>query len=217
MIVARGIMTLVVKDLRIEVRTRQTLGLLVVLGVLIIAVLALALPAQGRSSGGTAAAILWVAYLFSGVLCFERAMRVEREDDALAALLLSPVGPGAIYAAKLFSNLVMLLLLGMVLTPVGAILSGFDVQSPGSMALIVGLSMVGFASVGTLFSATPASASASGGMVPLLVFPLALPLVIASTRQIMEPAGGAGLAILIAFDLIFLVAGWLAFEFLLDA
>ena len=79
------------KDLRIEARSRQTLGLVVVLGVLIVVVLGLGLGPQQVASGMAATAVLWVAYLFGGVLCFEKTMAVERHDGALAGLMLAPI------------------------------------------------------------------------------------------------------------------------------
>jgi heme exporter protein CcmB len=91
--------TLVAKDLRIEARSRQTLGLVVVLGLLIVTVLGLGLGAQNNVAGASATAVLWVAYLFSGVLCFEKTFGVERSDGVLAALLMAPVDRGVIYAA----------------------------------------------------------------------------------------------------------------------
>src|SRR5436190_2397331 len=104
----RQIGMLVSKDLRIEARSRQTLGVVTVLGILIVVVLGLGLGAQNNVAAFSATAVLWVAYLFSGVLCFEKTMAVERNDGVLAALLMAPVDRGAIYLAKLASNLVLM-------------------------------------------------------------------------------------------------------------
>ena len=77
----RQFVLLVGKDLRIESRSRQTLGLVIVLGLLIIVVLGMGLGANGNLAGFNATAVLWVAYLFSGVLCFEKTFSVERADS----------------------------------------------------------------------------------------------------------------------------------------
>ena len=79
---------LVSKDLRIEARGRQTLGLVIVLGLLVITVLGMGLGTGGTFAGFGATAVLWVAYLFSGVLCFEKTMAIERNDGVMAALLM---------------------------------------------------------------------------------------------------------------------------------
>lgn len=214
---------LAAKDLRIELRARQTMSLVLVLGILIVAVLALGLGPGQAASGHHATAILWVAYLFGGVLCFEKTMAVERHDDALAGLLLAPIDRGVIYLGKLGANLVLMLGLAAVVTPVGVVLFRFDLSpAPAGFALVMGLSMVGFAAVGTLFAAAVSSTRLQGGLLAVLVFPLSLPLVIASTQMLLalftegQAVTGTGLSILIAFDVIFLVASWLAFELLLE-
>ncbi|MHC4413772.1 MAG: heme exporter protein CcmB [Planctomycetota bacterium] len=213
---------LVTKDLRIEARGRQTIGLVVVLGVLIIVVLGLGLGA-GPLGGFEATAVLWVAYLFGGVLCFEKTMAVERNDDALAGLLIAPVDRGVIYAAKLLTNLVLMLALAVVVTPVAILLFRFDLSShPFGFAIVMALGMTGFAAIGTLFAAAVSSTRLQGGLLAMLVFPLSLPVVIVSTQmmrtlfQLGEPLGGTGLATLLAFDVIFLVVSWLVFELVLE-
>jgi heme exporter protein B len=215
--------TLVAKDLRIEGRTRQTLGLVVVLGILIVSVLGLGLNVTSATAAMGTPAILWVAYLFAGVLCFEKTMAIERQDGALAGLLLAPIDRGVIYASKLISNLLLMFAVAAVITPVGILFFGFDLSpAPLGFVLIIAISMLGFAAVGTLFSAMVSSTRLQGGLLAMVVFPLVLPLVIASTQMITAmfrdgtPPGGTALAILIAFDGIFLAASWIVFELVLE-
>lgn len=219
----RQVALLMAKDLRIEARGRQTMGLVVVLGILIIVVLGLGLGAGRPISGFGATAILWVAYLFAGVLCFEKTFAVERSDDALAGLLAAPVDRGVIYLAKLLTNLVLIFALAVVITPVAIVLFRFDLSAaPVSFAVVMFLGITGFAAVGTLFSAAVSSTRFQGGLLAMLVFPLSLPVVIVSTQMMRavfekgEPLGGHGLATLGAFDIIFLVMSWLVFELVLE-
>lgn len=219
----RHIAILVGKDLRIEARGRQTLGLVLMLGVLIVVVLALGLGPGSGVEAMHATAILWVAYLFAGAMCFEKTMGVERQDDALAGLLLAPVDRGVIYLGKLIANLALMMGVALTVTPVGVLLFRFDLtQAPLGFALVMLLSMVGFAAVGTLFSAAMSSTRLQGGLLAILIFPMSLPLVVASTQvmvRLFEAEGslfGAGLGVLIAFDAVFLVASWLVFELLLE-
>lgn len=214
---------LVFKDLRIEARSRQTLSLVIVLGLLIVVVLGLGLGPESQHSSYAATAILWVAYLFGGVLVFEKTMAVERQDEALAGLLMAPLDRGAIYAAKLIANLLLMATLSLVITPVAMVLFNFDLSiAPGSFAAIMAISLLGFAAVGTLFSATVSSTRLQGGLLAMLVFPISLPLVIASTQMLAkifrdgQTIGGTGLAVLLAFDAIFIVVSWLAFEVVLE-
>jgi heme exporter protein CcmB len=216
------ITALTLKDLRIEARTRQTLGLVVVLGILIVTVLGLGLgPSQ--AAGPAAAGVLWVAYLFSGVLCFEKTMAWERQDGALTGLLLAPVDRGVIYLAKLASNLTLMSTVIAVVTPVAVLFFHFDLSTaPLGFLTIIALSVLGFAAVGTLFAAVVSSSRLQGGLLALVVFPLTLPLVVTSTRLMSRvftadsAFDGSGFAILMAFDAIFLVVSWLAFEWVLE-
>lgn len=211
------------KDLRIEARSRQTLGLVVVLGILIVVVLGLGLGPQQVTSGMSATAVLWVAYLFGGVLCFEKTMAVERHDGALAGLMLAPIDRGVIYAGKLLSNLALMAVLALVVTPVAVVMFGFDLSAaPFGFAAIMSGGFVGFAAVGTLFAAAVSSTHQQGGLLAMVIFPVSLPLVIATTQMMMrlfgegDPLGGTGLAVLIAFDAIYLVVSWLVFELILE-
>jgi heme exporter protein B len=214
---------LLAKDLRIEARGRQTVGLVIVLGVLIIVVLGLGLGAGQPIGGFGATAILWVAYLFAGVLCFEKTMAWERNDDALSGLLAAPIDRGVIYVAKLLANIALMFGLAAVITPVAIILFRFDLSAaPWQFALVMALGMIGFAAIGTLFAAAVSSTRLAGGLLAMLVFPLSLPVVILSTqlmRRVFEQGEsvfGGGLATLAAFDLIFLTASWIVFEQVLE-
>jgi heme exporter protein B len=213
---------LVGKDLRIEARGRETLGIVLVLGVLIIVVLGMGLGAGRPVSGFGATAILWVAYLFGGVLCFEKTMEVERRDDALAGLLMAPIDRGIIYISKLLTNLILMAALALVVTPVAVLLFRFDLSSHTmGFIVVMTLGMIGFAAVGTLFAAAATSTRLQGGLLAMLVFPLCLPLVIVSTQmmhRLFEDGGlsMAGLGILTGFTLIFLTVGWLVFELVLE-
>ena len=226
----RQMMLLVGKDIRIEARSRQTIGLVVVLGLLIVVVLGLGLGLSTSAAGegtGTqgfgATAVLWVAYLFSGVLCFEKTMAVERNDGALAGLMMAPVDRGLIYLAKLISNLILMLAVAAVVTPAGILFFNFDLSAaPVAFAVIMALSIIGFAAVGTLFSAMVSSTRLQGGLLAMMVFPISLPLVIASTQLLLhafrdgQAPESSGIGVLVAFDVIFLTASWLLFEWVLE-
>jgi len=217
------IATLIAKDLRIEARNRQTLGLVIVLGVLIVTVLGLGLGTQNNVNGFSATAVLWVAYLFSGVLCFEKTMAVERNDAVLSALLMAPIDRGMIYLAKLLGNLILILAVAAVITPAGVLFFGFDLSvAPGTFAGVMALSILGFAAIGTLFAAMVSSTRLQGGLLAMMIFPVTLPLVLISTQLMMRafrdglPPGAASIGVLIAFDLIFLTLSWLTFEWVLE-
>ena len=214
---------LLVKDLRIESRSRQTLGLTTVLGILIVTVLGLGLGAEKAVAGFSATAVLWVAYLFSGVLCFEKTMAVDRNDAVLAALLMAPVDRGLLYLAKLASNLLLIAAVAAVVTPVGVLFFNFDLSAaPFTFAGVMALGIVGFAAIGTLFSAAVSSSRLQGGLLAMMIFPLALPLVMVSTQLMLRtfrdglPVDRGGVGVLLAFDLIFVTVSRLFYEWVLE-
>jgi len=219
----RQILTLMAKDLRVEARTRQTLGLVTVLGILIVVVLGLGLGAEAAATRGFGAtAVLWVAYLFSGVLCFEKTMAVERADGAMAALMVAPIDRGNIYLAKLLSNLILMAGIA-VITPCGVLFFAFDLSiAPGTFVAVMSLAVIGFAAVGTLFAAVVSSTRLQGGLLAMMIFPVTLPLVIASMQLLLhrfrdgQSIGGTGLGVLMAFDAMFLTLSWAVFEWVLE-
>ena len=219
----RHLCILLAKDLRIEARGRQTVGLVMVLGTLIIVVLGLGLGGGKPIGGFGATAILWVAYLFGGVLCFEKTMAWERHDDALAGLLVAPVDRATIYFAKLVANLILMFSLAAVVTPVAIVLFRIDLSThPIEFAVVMSMGMIGFAAIGTLFAAAVSSTRLQGGLLAMLVFPLCLPVVIVSSQLMRrvfengESVMGGGLATLAACDLIFVAASWIVFEAVLE-
>jgi heme exporter protein B len=223
MTAAGQILALMAKDLRIEARTRHTLALVTVLGLLIVTVLGLGLGGSAAAGAYGAPAVLWVAYLFSGVLCFEKTMAVERADGAMAALMLAPMDRGNIYIAKLLANLALMAAVAAVITPAGVLFFALDLsKAPGLFAMVMALAIIGFAAVGTLFAAVVSSSRLQGGLLAMMVFPIALPLVIASMQILLHlfrdgvKPGGIALGVLIAFDAMFLTLSWVVFEWVLE-
>ena len=183
----------------------------------------LGLGTQSNIPGFSATAVLWVAYLFAGVLCFEKTIAVERNDGVLAALLMAPLDRGLIYLSKLASNLILMLAVALVVTPAGILFFGFDLSAaPVAFAVVMVLSIIGFAAVGTLFAAVVSSTRLQGGLLAMMVFPISLPLVVTSTQLMLrafrdaQPVSLGAIGILVAFDSIFLAVSWIVFEWVLE-
>jgi heme exporter protein B len=212
----RVILILVFKDLRLELRTLPGTMVSLLLAVVTVAVLAMGLGPGGGATGGRSSAVLWAAYLFGGVLVFDKSMAAERRDDALAALLFAPLDRGTLFLAKLLANLVILGLVAAVVTLLGALFFGIDpTASSAAFLRTTTLGLLGFGAIGTLFGAAVGSARFQGGLLAVLVFPLAIPIVLVSTRA----AQGAehGEALLLSLATVFVVSGWLLYEPLLEA
>lgn len=221
MTTARQIFMLAAKDLRVESRSPHAMATVIVLGVLIVAALGLAFGPGGVAGGGPATAILWVAYLFGGLMCFESTAASDRQDDALSGLLSAPVERGTLFVAKLLANIALLLVLALVVTPAGVLFFGLDLSpAPVAFGLVMASGLVGVAALGTLFAAAGRGGRSGAGMLAVVLLPLSLPVVLISTRLMQRALEGGsigpGLGALLAFDVVMVVSSWLAYELILE-
>jgi heme exporter protein B len=206
------------KDLRIEWRTRESLATLGMLGVVLVVVLTVAHDPTPAEAPLLAPSVLWASFVFTGLLGIQRSFLVEREQDCLAALLAAPIDPAAVYVGKLLGNVALLGAMQAVVVPlVGLMLHVDFLPVLPELLLVLGLGNVGFAAVATLFAAVAVRLRTQEALLPIIVLPLVIPLVIGAvkaTQGVLEgglaPASQA-LGVVVAFDAIFVVAGWLLF------
>jgi heme exporter protein B len=210
--------TILQKDLLLELRTREALSALVVLMLLILLTFTFAFdPAEAATA---APAVLWVTFVFAGLLAVQRTFLIERENGSWYGLLLSPIDRGAIFVAKMTGNLIVLAIAQVVLLALLALLLGVEMpRAPLALFVVNGLGLVGFSALATLFAALSVRLRAREMLLPLLVLPLLVPVVICAveaSRVVLAGGGaadaGAWLRVLATFDVIFTVAGWLLFE-----
>lgn len=212
------------KDLRIEWRSGEILSSMLLLAVLIVLVFAFTLEPSRLHGAAILGGLLWATLLFAGTLALNRSFLLERESGAWTALALAPIDRGQIYLGKALANLVLLLVAAAILLPLMAIVLGTKDLAPGPLLpASVFLGLTGFSAVGTLFAAMASRTRAREVLMPLLTFPILAPLLIAAART--TTAGLTGepleavqswLLLLGAFDLVFLVAGWLFFDHVLE-
>lgn len=210
--------TILHKDLRLELRTREALSALIVLVLLIVLVFTFAMEPEGAAAA--APALLWVTFIFAGLLSVQRAFLIERESGGWYGLLLSPLDRGAIFLAKMVGNLVVLALAQLVLIVLLGVLLGVTApRAPLAFVLVNLLGLIGFSALATLFAAISVRLRARELLLPLLVLPLLVPLVICAVEasRIVLAGGSAAsaavwLRVLASFDVIFTVSGWMLFE-----
>ena len=208
------------KDLAVEVRTRETLASLLLLGLLTLLVLSFAFDPTSELRPEAAPGALWVAVTFAGILGLGRSFTTERENDCLMGLLLSPIDRGSIYLAKVASNFVLMTTAQAGILPVFVLF--FDVAATPALlgvAAAVLLGLFGLAALGSLFAAIAVRTRAREVMLPLLMLPLIVPLFIAGVSVTGKLLAGADFATvqpwlgsMLAIDVIFVVAGWLLFD-----
>jgi heme exporter protein CcmB len=201
------------KDLVVEARSRELAYTTVFFAVACVLIFAFSFVREGRVIEGVPAGILWVTVTFSGTLALTRAFERERQGETLRALLLSPVERAAVYLGKLLGLVLLMLGVEVIIVP----LVGFLFDAPLGRApwLLTGLLVtgtIGLASVGTLFAAMLVRAHSRDVLLPVLLYPIAVPVVIAGavgTGAIfaVEPdlaLAQAWLAMLVFFDAVFL-------------
>ena len=215
---ARTVWAVFRKDLTIEVRSRETVATTLFFALSAVIVFAVALVREGRVVADAAVGILWVAIAFAGTLTLGRTFERERYTDTLRALLLAPAPRAAIYVGKLLAVLAILLLVELMLVPLVALL--FDaalLQRPALLGALLVTGTIGFAAVGTLFAAMLVRARSRDVLLPVLLYPMTIPVIIAGVRgtaalaQQMpdEPMATFWVMLLAAFDTVFLtVALW---------
>jgi heme exporter protein B len=223
-------MWLAAKDVRIEMRARDTLAPMLGFAATVALVLAFALPEASADNDGVVAYVqagfMWVTILFAGLIGFGRTFEVERAEGALDSLLLVPLDRSALFLSNALSNLAFIVVLEAVLLPLSALLFAYDLEgSWGSLLMVVALVDLGFVSVGTLYAALAAQTRSRELLLPLLALPALVPVFIAAlelTADLLLGAGFDALAargwfgILVAFDVVFVTAGTVLFDAVLD-
>ena len=209
------------KDLTVEVRSREILYTTVFFAASCVLVFAFALVREGRPMEDAAAGILWIAIAFAGTLALGRSFERERQTETLRALMLAPSDRPAIYVGKLLGILILLGVVEMVLVPlVGLLFSAPFGASPLRLVLLLAAGTLGFASVGTLFAAMLVRARSRDVLLPVLLYPITIPIIIAGVRGTVallqpipdEPMAQFWGALLVFFDVVFVTLALWTFE-----
>jgi heme exporter protein B len=208
------------KDLMLEARSRVNVNAMLFFSGMVLLVFSFALgPSQARLKAA-AGGLLWLAFIFAGMLAFGRAYQLETENNAFEGLLLVTQSRSAIYAGKVLGTVAVMVVIEAFVIPLMAILYNLNLWSAILPILpIAVLGTLGFASIGSLYGALTMSLRAREVMLPLLLLPITVPVILgavkATTYVLTGQHGDLGLWIelLVAFDIIFLTAGMLTFEY----
>ena len=216
-----GFVAVLSKDLRLELRSGESTIALIAMSLLILVVMVFALdPAGGARDAGTAAGALWLALIFAGMVGATRALLAERENGCMRALFLSPLDRGALYLAKLFAAFIFMAIAEAAAIVVMVLFFNLDFDARLLRLLpVIGLGALGFSALSTLLAAISGRLRAGDLLLPLLAIPMFVPALIAGVKASGAALSGAPmeamaqwLKILVAFDIIFLTAGYLLFE-----
>ena len=213
------------KDLLLELRRRDSLLTMFFFGTLQLFVFHFAFDMPPDKVAELAPALLWLAFLFTGTLGLAQLFQAERDNHCLDALLLSPLDRGALFVAKTAFNLSLMLTVEVVVIPLFWILfnlSGWNLLP--QLFLVTLLGTVGFCVLGTITAAITLRARARELLLPLVLFPLMIPVILATIRcmETVLKTGSFGdatvwLRLLIGFDVIFLTVGVLIFDWVIES
>lgn len=218
----RAIGAVVWKDMAAELRSRELLGAMLVFALLVILIFNFALELDVRTRETITSGVLWATFAFAGTLGLNRSMAMEKDRGCLDGLLLAPVDRSALYFGKMLGNLAFMLIVEAIVLPVYSALYNTNLFNLG-LLLVILLGSLGYVVVGTILSAMAVQARTRDVLLPILLFPVILPVLIAAVKasngylQGLEAAEiMPWLNLLIAFDVIFTAVAFMVFEYVVE-
>lgn len=218
----RSLWAVVWKDLAAEIRSREILSAMLVFALLVILIFNFALELDARARSNVTSGVLWVTFAFAGTLGLNRSMAQEKDRGCLDGLLLAPVDRSAIYFGKALGNLVFMLIVEVIVLPVYSILYNTNLFHPG-LVLVILLGSVGYVAVGTLLSSMAVQTRTRDVLLPILLFPVVIPVFIAAVKassgflQALDMAEiWPWLNLLIVYDVIFTALAFMVFDYVVE-
>jgi len=222
----RHIARILHKDLVIEFRSKEVLVTMGLFSLLLVVIFAFAFQIEQDVVQAAAPGIVWVTVAFAGNLGIGRVIDREREHGAMAGLLGSPAGPVAVFWAKVIGAFIFMLIVEIFLIPLAMVLIGLHLVDGGLAPLLIGLVLgsFGFAVIGTLFSAMLADTRLREVIVPVIVYPVAIPVLVAGVKTSAIAFTGVGgedgdsfMLLLAGFDVIYAaLAPWVFARVMVD-
>jgi len=219
-----AVLALIRKDILSEWRTREAMGSMALFSLLLVVIFGFCFETRTVDLEYVAPGLLWVAFSFSGVLGLGHSFAIERHRGSLQALVLAPVDRSALFLGKMIGNLILLVVVEILTVPVFSILLHVPVMAClPELALVAFAADIGFTAVGTLLSALATSSRMREMLLPILLFPIWIPILLAAVRATGGVLAGQGLGavtgwlrLILGFDIVFVSAGLLLFDQLLE-
>jgi len=218
----RKVLVIVQKDVAVELRTKEMLSSMFVFSLLVIVIFSFAFELRVENVREVAPGVLWVTFIFAGMLGLSRSFVLEKDKGCLEGLLLCPVDRSAIYFGKMLGNVIFMTTVEAMILPIFSVLFNISLFQP-ILLLIVVLGTLGFAGVGTLFSAMAVHTRAREVMLPVLLFPVVLPAMIAAVKATGGILDGQPvseiahwLRLLVVFDVVFFAISFMTFDYVVE-
>ena len=212
------------KDLITELKTRELFSSMFIFALLVIIIFIFSIDLSIVKASEVGPGVLWVAFLFAGTIGLNRSFMLEKENDCLQGLLLAPVDRTVLYFGKLLSNFVFLLTMEFFILPLFMIFFNVDIL-PNILPLIyvIFIGTLGFCAIGTLLSSLSANLKTRDIMLPILLYPLMIPIVIGSVRMTGQVLAGGSLSdmmnwvsLTLCFDVIYIAVSVMTIDFVLE-
>ena len=214
----RALLAIVWKDLAAEWRSRELISAMLVFALLVIFIFNFALEMTPQTRSDVTSGVLWVTLTFAGTLGLNRSMAVEKDRGCLDGLLLAPVDRTAIYFGKTLANFVFMLLVAIIILPIYSVLYNVNLLM-GGLFLVILLGAWGYVSIGTLLASMAVQARTRDILLPILLFPVTIPLLVAAVKASGGYLNGLDMVeinpwinLLIVFDLVFTAVSFLVFD-----
>ncbi|MDD5468487.1 MAG: heme exporter protein CcmB [Anaerolineales bacterium] len=218
----RALGAVVWKDLAAELRSRELLSAMLVFALLVILIFNFALELDTRTRATVTAGVLWVTFAFAGTLGLNRSMAMEKDRGCLDGLLLAPVDRSAIYFGKAIGNLIFMILVEVIVLPVYSVLYNINLFQ-GGLLLVILLGSLGYVAVGTLLSAMAVQTRTRDILLPILLFPVAIPVLIAAVKSSTGFLQGLEMAeispwlnLLLVYDVVFIAVAFMVFDYVVE-
>ncbi len=218
----RTVLTIVRKDLRAELRSKELISSMFLFALLSILIFSFALELERTAREEAITGVLWVTIVFASIIGLNRSMAMEREQGNFDAMLIAPIERTAIFFGKFIGNLIFALVVGLLLLPLMTILFNKSLVMP-LLLLVMLLGTFGFSAVGTLLAAMTVQTRARESLLPIVMMPVALPVLLASVKASTSILNATPLAdwvtwlqILAVVDVVYLVTCFLLFQFVIE-
>ncbi len=206
------------KDITAELRSREIIFAMMVFSMLVIVIFNFALELDPATRQEVTSGVLWTTFAFAGTLGLNRSMAVEKDRGCLDGLLLAPVDRSAIYFGKVLSNLAFMFMVEAFVLPLYSALYNVNLFNPG-LLLVILLGSVGYTAVGTLLASMAVQARTRDVLLPILLFPIAIPVLLSAVKASTGFLNGVEMAeiwpslnLLIVYDVIFTAVAFMVFD-----
>lgn len=212
------------KDLLSELRTKEILISMLVFSLMVGLIFNFTFPTGSEFIQEAIPGIIWMTFIFAGILGMNRTFVYEVDKGCLQGVMLAPTSRVIIYISKFLVNFLFMTLVELLILPIFGIFFNFNILSfLGRLIAVVVLSTLGFAVIGTLFSAISVNTRSREVMLPVLHFPISIPIIIGAAQSTTAIFQGQPwdsvwnfLKIVVVFDIVFFILALLTFEFIIE-